>query len=131
MGRLLCQRKRRRTGGGGPITSSNGTVRSFYGFPPVYNRNRCIYSGLGSLLSGRGNWTLLEHDSSHQLARASSSIACPEVISEEASGQIHLDQIRQHDSLSPPKQTGRNKIPTIGSPDQGHLSHVAWRETSD
>ena len=29
----------------------------------VYNRNRCVYSGLGSLLSGRGNWRLLEHGS--------------------------------------------------------------------
>jgi len=41
-------------------------------------------------------------DPSHQRAGASSSIVCPEVISEEASGQVHLDQIGQHDSCSPP-----------------------------
>jgi len=82
--------------------------------------------GWGAFCQG-GNWRLLEHkgtDPSHQRARASSSIVCPEVISEEASSQVHLDQVGQHDSRSPPKQTGWDKIPTTGSPDQGHLFMV-------
>ena len=71
-------------------------------FPTLRNRDGCLHDGLGSLLSRRGNWRMLEPggaETPYQRIRTASSVLCSEVLLEEGERYNSISQVGQYSCL--------------------------------
>ena len=95
--------------------------------PRGYHRNGCIMHGMGCFLPGRDDRRMLEsggEKATYQLARAPSSILCPEGIPEADTWAVSPDIVGQYDRCSICEQDGGDKIGSSYGPHKGNMELV-------